>query len=109
MEPLSSNPSPSAPPSRSHEVPQTSANPKDKGNSPIPSEQRESVSISETGQEINQHTEAMANLPDFRQERIAQIQAAIEQGTYSVSAEDLADKLIQDIANLPPDSSSSST
>ena len=108
MEPLSSHLSSSASPSHTQENLKTSVNPKDKGKGPIPPEQLESVSISQAGQELHQYTEAMANLPDVRQERIAKIQAAIEQGTYSVSAEDLADKLIQDIASPPSDASSSS-
>lgn len=60
--------------------------------------QSESVSISQAGQEINQYTEAMADLPDIRQERIAQIQAALEKNSYSISSQDLADKLIQELS-----------
>jgi len=63
-----------------------------------PPQQSETVSISQAGQEIKQYTEAMAELPDIREERIAQIQAALKKGTYSVSSQDLADKLIQELS-----------
>jgi negative regulator of flagellin synthesis FlgM len=72
---------------------------RDKVELSTPPQQSETVSISQTGQEINQYTEAMAELPDIREERIAQIQEALEKGTYSVSSQDLADKLIQELSS----------
>lgn len=98
MQPLSSIPSGSTQSSPSKEALSASVKDKDKIELSTPPEQSETVSISQTGQEINQYTEAMAELPDIREERIAQIQAALEKGTYSVSSQDLADKLIQDLS-----------
>ncbi len=107
MEPLSSTPSPAAQASLSKEQHQDSA--KQKGNIEYqaPPQELESVSISQAAKEINQYTKALRNLPDIRQERIAQIQKALQKGTYTVSSEDLADKLIQELSNNPSDSPSS--
>jgi len=77
--------------------------------SSTPPQQLESVSLSQTGEEIHLYTEAMTLLPDVRQERITEIQTALRKGTYSVSSENLADKLIKELSNQLPDSSSSST
>jgi anti-sigma28 factor (negative regulator of flagellin synthesis) len=41
----------------------------------------------------------MAELPDVREERIGPIQAALKKGTYSVSSQDLAEKLIQELSS----------
>ena len=96
MEPLSSLPPGSTQSSPSKDALPVSA--KDKGDLSAPPQQSETVSISQSGQEITQYTEAMAELPDIREERIAQIQAALKKGTYSVSSQDLADKLIQELS-----------
>jgi negative regulator of flagellin synthesis FlgM len=99
MQPLSSIPSSSTQSSPSKEALSASVKDRDKVELSTPPQQSETVSISQTGQEINQYTEAMAELPDIREERIAQIQEALEKGTYSVSSQDLADKLIQELSS----------
>ena len=109
MQPLSSNPSNSASSSHTQETIQISPNPKDKVEISTPTQQFESVSLSQTGEEIHLYTEAMTLLPDVRQERITEIQTALGKGTYSVSSENLADKIIKELSNQLPDSSSSST
>jgi hypothetical protein len=77
MQPLSSNPSNSASSSHTQETIQTSPNPKDKVEISTPTQQFESVSLSQTGEEIHLYTEAMTLLPDVRQERITEIQTVI--------------------------------
>jgi flagellar biosynthesis anti-sigma factor FlgM len=106
MKPLSSTPSPSPSPSSRPETFKTSATSKGKGE---PTHQSEPVSLSQKRQEILHYTEVMAKLPEVRQERITEIQLALKKGTYSVSAHDLADKLIQEIPKHTPDESTSST
>ncbi len=108
MQPLSPTPSRIVPSSPKDAL-SSSANQKDKVERPTRSQPSETVSISQTGQEINQYTAAMANLPDIRQERIAQIQTALEKGTYSVSSQDLSEKLIQELSTQLTDPSSSSS
>ena len=109
MEPISSKPSSSIPSSHTQENPRISVNPTNTGDKSKSRDPSESVSLSQTGQEISHYTETMANLPNIRQEKITNIQAAIKQGSYNVSAEDLADKIIQHISNHTPSDPSSST
>jgi flagellar biosynthesis anti-sigma factor FlgM len=109
MEPLSSTPPSSASPSRRAAALQTVATLKEKGERSTAPQESVPVSLSQSGQDIHHYTEAMAEIPDIRQERIIEIQLALEKGTYSVSAHDLAGKLIQEISSHTPDESSSST
>ena len=106
MKPLSSTPSPSPSPSSRPKTFKTSATSKGKGE---PTHQSEPVSLSQKRQEILHYTEVMAKLPEVRQERITEIQLALKKGTYSVSAHDLADKLIHAIPKHTPDESTSAT
>lgn len=107
MEPLSSVPSQGAQPSHSKPPPQASEKHKSIIAHHASPHELESVSVSQEGKEISQYTEAMKNLPDIREERIAEIQAALQEGTYNVSSEELAHKLIQELSETPSDSSSS--
>jgi len=107
MEPLSSTPSHAVQSSLSKEPLQASAKHKGMIEHHAPPQELESVTISQAGEKINQYTEVLSTLPDIRQERIAQIQTALQKGTYTVSSEDLADKLIQELSSNPSDSPSS--
>ncbi len=98
MDPLSSTQSPSAKSGLSQAALPASKQDGNKVTPTSPSEKSETITISLSSQEINQYTDAMAELPDVREDRIVQIQAAIESGTYSVSSQNLADKLIQDLS-----------
>lgn len=51
--------------------------------------------------EISSYLECMSQIPDVRQARIAQIQKAIDSQTYTISAEKLADSLIQELHPHP--------
>ena len=39
--------------------------------------------------------QAVASASDIRAEKVARLKAAIEEGTYSVSGRDIADKLVE--------------
>ena len=93
--------------SSSFEGPQPSIQPK-KDEPSMALQESETMTLSPLGQEIKQYTKALANLPDIRQERVTKIQRALGKGTYSISSQNLADKLIQETSNLPSGSSSSS-
>jgi flagellar biosynthesis anti-sigma factor FlgM len=108
MQPLPSTPSPSASPSPTPKPLPTATDSKTKDERPGDIQQSESVSTSQAEQEIHHYREAIADLPDARQERISAIQRALRKGTYSVSTQDLADKLIQEISTQPPGEVSSS-
>jgi flagellar biosynthesis anti-sigma factor FlgM len=104
MQPLSSIPSNSTQASPSQETLSASVKDQDKTERSTPPQQSETISISQTVEEIKQYAEAMGELPDIREERIAQIQAALDKGTYSVSSQHLADKLIQELSTESPTS-----
>lgn len=98
MDPHSSPQSPSTRSTLSQTALPTSKLDKNTVSPSTTAEASEPISISRTGQEIKQFIQAMAELPDVRKERIDQIQAALQSETYSVSSQDLAEKIIQDLS-----------
>ena len=54
----------------------------------------DAVQISSIGKDIQVAKQAVANTPDVREDLVAPLKSKIEAGTYSVSAEQLADKLL---------------
>ncbi|MEX2492646.1 MAG: flagellar biosynthesis anti-sigma factor FlgM [Nitrospirales bacterium] len=102
---IQSTPARTLPSSHPNENPHASVKPK-KVETSMGWQQSDPMALSLRGQEIKQYTKAMADIPDIRQDRITRIQTTLKKGAYSVSAQDLADKLIQEISNLPPDPSS---
>ncbi|MCM1045537.1 MAG: flagellar biosynthesis anti-sigma factor FlgM [Candidatus Gastranaerophilales bacterium] len=57
--------------------------------------QEQMVQISSLGKDIQTAKAAVASAPDIREELTAPIKAKIDNGTYQVSAESFADKLLQ--------------
>jgi len=55
----------------------------------------DSLEISRTGRDMQVAKAAVAAAPDVREDRIAEIKAKLSNGTYSVSDEDLANKLLE--------------
>ena len=53
------------------------------------------LQISTLGKDIQTAKQALANTSDIREEKIADIKAAIQDGTYEVSGESFADKLLE--------------
>ncbi len=53
------------------------------------------VEISNVGREIQVAKQAVADAPDVRADMIAPIKAAVNNGTYEVSGESFADKLMK--------------
>ena len=54
----------------------------------------EKVDLSTTAREIQTARGEVDKLPDVRDEKVQELRAQIEQGTYSVSAEDIAEKIV---------------
>lgn len=52
------------------------------------------VSISSFGKDIQTAKAALSNIPDVREDVVANLKAKIDNGTYNVSPESFADKLI---------------
>ncbi len=109
MDQLSPNPSNSSTSSHLQETFQ----PSEKHTDPVKRQKQpksiEPPSLFQGENELKQYLEALASIPDVRKDRIASIQAALQQGNYSICAEELADALIRDLSTQPPKSSSSST
>ncbi len=55
----------------------------------------DSLEISRVGRDMQVAKAAIAAAPDVREDRVAAIKAALANGTYSVSDEDLANKLLE--------------
>ncbi len=56
---------------------------------------RDQVRISSMGKDFQTAKTAVANSPDVREELIASLKERIQNGTYEVSGEDFADKLLK--------------
>ena len=57
----------------------------------------DSLNLSGAGKDMQVAKEALKNAPDIREDKVAAIKAAYQSGLYSVSSEDFADKLADDI------------
>ncbi|MBR4667991.1 MAG: flagellar biosynthesis anti-sigma factor FlgM [Butyrivibrio sp.] len=55
---------------------------------------RDTVSFSSIGKDIQVAKQAVNAAPDVREDRVASLKAAIKNGTYNVSSEDFAEKLL---------------
>lgn len=56
---------------------------------------RDKLQISNTGKDMQVVRQAVANAPDVRADKIADIKQRLENGTYEVSGEDFAQKLME--------------
>ncbi len=52
------------------------------------------VEISQMGKDYQIAKQAVGSAPDIREDRVAELKAAIASGTYNVSDEEIADKII---------------
>jgi len=48
-------------------------------------------------EEINEYKQVIKELPDVREEEVRRIKEAIRQGTYKVSAKEVAKRILEDI------------
>jgi negative regulator of flagellin synthesis FlgM len=55
---------------------------------------RDEVQISQTGHDYQIAKQAVAQASDIREDKVAQLKAQIDAGTYQVSTDDFASKLI---------------
>jgi negative regulator of flagellin synthesis FlgM len=53
------------------------------------------VDISDRAQEVQRITQLIKDLPDVREDRVRELKAQVENGTYNVSSEDIADLIIR--------------
>jgi negative regulator of flagellin synthesis FlgM len=56
----------------------------------------EKVDLSTKAKDIQQAKNALNSLPDVREEKVQEIKAQVEKGTYKVNAEKIADKMVKE-------------
>ena len=56
----------------------------------------EKVDLSTKAKDIQQAKNALNSLPDIREEKVQEIKAQVEKGTYNVNAEKIADKMVKE-------------
>jgi negative regulator of flagellin synthesis FlgM len=56
----------------------------------------EKVDLSTMAKDIQQAKNALSKLPDVREEKVQQIKSQVEKGTYNVSAEKIAGKMVEE-------------
>lgn len=62
---------------------------------PAAAKTSDQLQISSFGKDIQAAKQALANVPDVREEVVAPIKTAIQNGSYEVSSEDFARKIIE--------------
>lgn len=55
----------------------------------------DSLVISQPGKDYQIAKQALLNIPDVREDKVACIKSAIASGAYNVTAEEVADKLVE--------------
>ncbi len=55
---------------------------------------RDAVDLSAQGKEIQALKQRIAQLPEVREDRVAELKSAIQSGTYQVSARQVAEKMV---------------
>lgn len=60
---------------------------------------KDALEISQFGRDLQVVKPAVADAPDVREDKVAQIKARMASGTYNVNAEEVADKLVDGFFN----------
>jgi negative regulator of flagellin synthesis FlgM len=56
----------------------------------------DTVVISDTAKRIQEARKLLDDMPDIREDKVAQLKRQIENGTYDINAEKIADKMIKE-------------
>ncbi len=56
----------------------------------------DTVELSDMGKRVQEANKQLENIPDIREDKVAQLKEQVENGTYEVDAEKVADKMIRD-------------
>ena len=56
----------------------------------------DTVFISDTAKRIQEAQSQLQSIPDVRADKVAELKSRIENGTYEIKAEQIADKMIQE-------------
>jgi negative regulator of flagellin synthesis FlgM len=58
--------------------------------------QNEKIELSSDVKDFNQIRKALDNIPDIREDKVQQIKKQINEGTYNVSGEKIAEKMVSE-------------
>ena len=67
---------------------------------PKRTENKDTVALSEQAKGYQKALKAVSKVPDVREEKVEEIKERIQSGTYNVSAEELAEKLVDSIFDM---------
>ena len=56
----------------------------------------DTVELSDMGKRVQEANKQLENIPDIREDKVAQLREQVENGTYEVDAEKVADKMLRD-------------
>jgi negative regulator of flagellin synthesis FlgM len=56
----------------------------------------DTVELSDTAQKIQEAKKQLESIPDVREEKVARLKEQIENGTYEIDADKIADKMLKD-------------
>ena len=59
---------------------------------------KDKLNISNAGKDLQVAKNAVAGTPDIREDKVASIKAAIDNGTYDVSGEEFAEKIMEKLS-----------
>ena len=59
---------------------------------------KDKLNISGAGKDLQVANQAVASVPDVREDRIAELKSAYQSGSYEVSNSDFADKILEKFA-----------
>jgi negative regulator of flagellin synthesis FlgM len=61
-----------------------------------PALKADTVDLSETGKRLQEAQTQLQAIPDVRMDRVAELKAQIDNGTYKIQSEEIAEKMIRD-------------
>ncbi len=59
---------------------------------------RDKLNISSAGKDLTIAKQAVSESPDVRADRVSELKSAIDNGTYDVSGQDFADKIMEKLS-----------
>lgn len=62
-----------------------------------PAQVKDQLQLSESAKDFQVAMKAFNNLPEIREEKVAELREKIRQGTYNVTGREVADKIIESV------------
>ena len=80
----------------SHQTGAAAPTAKKAGQSQEPSTSEDRVDLSPKAKEMQQAAQALADTPEVREAKVAELKRAVDSGAYNVNAEQIAEKMVKD-------------